>query len=71
MKVKVYYKAIQTMEVELPEEFEEFVKNDDYMNPKIEDVVEHLERYISQIDPNFVRSLGMIGIDNNIDWDWD
>lgn len=75
MKVKVFYEAVRTMEIDLNEKYRPLCEKheEDYTDAEeniINEMIDSIDSYIKQIDPNFEESTGMIGIDVNIDWDW-
>lgn len=75
MKIKVYYEAVRTMEIDVDEKYRSLCEkaNDDYTKSEevaISDMIDDIDTYIQQIDPDFVNSTGMVGIDVDVDWEW-
>lgn len=75
MKVKIFYEAVHTMEIELDEKYRPLCETseEDYTDEKsamTTEMINNINAYIQQIDPNFVDSTGMVGIDVDVDWEW-
>ena len=74
MKVKVYYSAIHTMEVDVDEKYRSLCDKDDDFTDEEEnlttEMIDKIDAYIQQIDPNISESHGLVGIDCDIDWEW-
>ena len=71
MKTTVYYLANRTMDIDMPAEYDEVLKatNEDLQdNLPVEEMINYIDNYIRQIDPDFVESCGITG--ENMEWEW-
>ena len=74
MKTTVYYLANRTMDIDIPAEYDEILKasfeelQEVEKNISVTELIEYIDDYIRQIDPDFVESCGMTG--ENLDWEW-
>ena len=71
MKTTVYYLANRTMDIDMPAEYDEVLKatNEDLQdNLPVEEMINYIDNYIRQIDPDFVESCGITG--KNMEWEW-
>ena len=71
MKAKVSYLAIHEIVIDIDERFSSTIKNDDEATEaECDKMVDWIDNYIMQIDPDFSQSCGMEGIDFKGYWDW-
>jgi len=73
MKTTVYYTANRTMEIDLPDKYNEILtlkdeKFNDAEDALVTEVIDYIDNYIRQIDPDFCESCGMTG--KNVEWEW-
>ena len=77
MKVEVYYEAVRTIVIDLDEKYRPLVQKiegdyeyTDQEESVVSEMINSIDDYIAQIDPDFEQSTGMVGIDVNVDWEW-
>jgi len=73
MKVTAYYTATRTMDIDLPDKYDKIVgaKAEELLdsdNTLDEEMINYIDNYIRQIDPEFYESCGITG--KNVDWEW-